>query len=170
MRVTKLGAISPLWSGGFHAYSRPVKALKVHLRGKPKVYRSQFSGVWVKLPETLLSCVQATIVTRLRHTQLLPISNLDYPGRKGTAKASMGEWGMNCWTAKSSIPWVKPKSSLKDGGTITTPNDHTVHWVTAHRRQRPSCSWTKGQSCTNFQIGHSSGAAQVFKSICSKMR
>jgi hypothetical protein len=48
---------------------------------------------------------------------------------------------------------VKPKSSLKDGGTITTPNDHTVHWVTAHLRQRPSCPWTKGQSCTNFQIG-----------------
>ena len=56
-------------------------------------------------------------------------------------------------TAKSSIPCVKPKSSLKDGGTITTPNDHTVHWVTAHLRQRPSCSWTKGQSSTNFQIG-----------------
>ena len=55
-------------------------------------------------------------------------------------------------------PWengycVKPKLSLKDGGTITTPNDHTVHWVTAHLRQRPSCPWTKGQSCTNFQIG-----------------
>jgi hypothetical protein len=42
---------------------------------------------------------------------------------------------------------------LKDGGTITTPSDHTVHWATAHLRQRPSFRRTKGQSCTNFQIG-----------------
>ena len=150
MRVSKLGASLPLNLEGAMPIVDPVKALKAHLRGKPKVYHSQFSGAWVKLPETLLSCVQALIVIRLRHTQLLPTSNLDHPGRTVTAKASMGEWGMNCWTAKSSIPCVKPKSSLKDGGTITTPNDHTVHWVTAHLRQRPSFSWTKGQSCTNF--------------------
>jgi hypothetical protein len=28
-----------------------------------------------------------------------------------------------------------------------------VHWATARPRQRPSSRWTKGQSCTNFQIG-----------------
>jgi hypothetical protein len=44
----------------------PVKVLKTHLRGKPKVYRSQFSGACVKLPEILLSCVKAPIATRLR--------------------------------------------------------------------------------------------------------
>ena len=45
------------------------------------------------------------------------------------------------------------KSSSKAGGNITTPSDHTVHWATARLRQRPSFRWTKGQSCTNFQIG-----------------
>jgi len=48
---------------------------------------------------------------------------------------------------------MKPKSLSKDGGTITPSNDHTVHWATAHLRQRPSSRWTKGQSCTNFQFG-----------------
>ena len=67
-------------------------------------------------------------------------------------------------------PWengycVKPKLSLKDGGTITTPNDHTVHWVTAHLRQRPSCPWTKGQSCTNFQIGPLKWGCSVPKTL-----
>ena len=47
---------------------------------------------------------------------------------------------------------MKPKSLSKDGGTITTPNDHIVHWAAAHLRQRPSSRWTKGQSCTNFQF------------------
>jgi hypothetical protein len=28
-----------------------------------------------------------------------------------------------------------------------------VHWANAHLRQRPSFRWTKGQSCTNIQIG-----------------
>ena len=37
--------------------------------------------------------------------------------------------------------------------TITTPNDPIVLWATAHPRQRSSSRWTKGQSCTNFQIG-----------------
>ena len=60
---------------------------------------------------------------------------------------------------KSSTRYVKPKSSLKDGGCITTPNDRIVHWNTAHLRQRPSFQWTKDQSCTNVQ-SHPSGAAQ----------
>ena len=39
------------------------------------------------------------------------------------------------------------------GGTTTTRNDHTVHWAIAHLRRKPPSRWTKGQSCTNFQIG-----------------
>lgn len=35
----------------------------------------------------------------------------------------------------------------------TTQNDHTVHWATAHRHQRPSSRWKAGQSCTNNQLG-----------------
>jgi len=46
----------------------------------------------------------------------------------------MGEFGMNCSMAKSFTPCGKPKLSSKDGGTITTPSDHTVHWATAHQR------------------------------------
>lgn len=49
--------------------------------------------------------------------------------------------------------YAKPKSSSKNGGTITTPNDHIVLWDIAHLRQRPSSGWTKGQSCTSFQFG-----------------
>ena len=44
----------------------PVKTLEAYLRGKPKLYRSQFSGACVKLPEILLSCVKAPIATRLQ--------------------------------------------------------------------------------------------------------
>jgi len=32
-------------------------------------------------------------------------------------------------------------------------NAPTVLWATAHLRLRPSSRWTKGQSCTSFQIG-----------------
>jgi hypothetical protein len=47
----------------------------------------------------------------------------------------------------------KPKLLSKDGGTITTPNDPIVHWDIARLRQKPTFRWTKGQSCTNFQMG-----------------
>jgi len=39
------------------------------------------------------------------------------------------------------------------GENTTTPNDRTVHWATAHRRQKPSSRWNPGQSCTNIQTG-----------------
>ncbi len=48
---------------------------------------------------------------------------------------------------------AKPRSSSKAGGTTTTPNDHTVLWATARLRPKPSSRWTKGQPCTNFQLG-----------------
>ena len=54
---------------------------------------------------------------------------------------------------KSFTRCAKHKSSSKAGGNTTTPSDHTVHWATAHLRQRPSSRWTNGQSCTNFQHG-----------------
>jgi hypothetical protein len=55
--------------------------------------------------------------------------------------------------AKSSTRCGKPKLLSKDGGTTTTPNDPIVHWAIARLRQKPPYRWTKGQSCTNFQIG-----------------
>jgi len=33
----------------------------------------------------------------------------------------------------------------------------------AHPRQKPRHRWTKGQSCTNIQIDHSTGAAQQYQ-------
>src|SRR5680860_87040 len=58
-----------------------------------------------------------------------------------------------CIRDRYSTRCVRPKSSSKGGGPITTPNDPIVLWVTAHRPQKPSSRWTKGQSCTNFQLG-----------------
>ena len=77
----------------------------------------------------------------------------DRPGRTDTAKASTGECEMNCSTERYSTRCGKPKLLSKDGGTITTPNDPIVHWDIARLRQKPTSRWTKGQSCTNFQIG-----------------
>ena len=57
-----------------------------------------------------------------------------------------------CQLAQSN-PGHSAKLLSKDGGTTTTPNDPIVHWAIAHLCQRPSFRWTKGQSCTNIQIG-----------------
>ena len=94
-----------------------------------------------------LSKAGSKLLERKQHT-----SSLGRLGRTGIAKASTSGCEMNCWTAKSFTRCEKLKSSLKDGGTIATPNDHIVHWATAHLRQRPPFRWTKSQSCTNFQF------------------
>ncbi len=82
----------------------------------------------------------------------LPTSSQDHFGRTGIVKALMVASGMNSSTAKFSTRSEKHQSSLKNGGSTTTQRDRTVHWATALQRQRPSYRWTKGQSCTNFQI------------------
>ena len=82
-----------------------------------------------------------------------PTSSLDRLEKTDTAKASTGECEMNCSTERYSTRCGKPKLLSKDGGTITTPNDPIVHWDIARLRQKPTSRWTKGQSCTNFQIG-----------------
>ena len=54
---------------------------------------------------------------------------------------------------------MKLKSSLKDGGTITTPNDHIVLPPTCARGHHPDGS--KANHALVFNLDHSSGAAQV---------
>ncbi len=39
----------------------------------------------------------------------------------------------------------------------------TALWATAHRPRKPSSRWTKGQSCTNFQIGPLKGGSSPDK-------
>ena len=114
------------------------------LRGVPSYIRSD-NG-----PEFIAAAVRDWIKAA---GQRLPISSRDRPGRTDTAKASTGECEMNCSTARYSTRCGKPKLLSKDGGTITTPNDPIVHWDIARLRQKPTSRWTKGQSCTNFQIG-----------------
>jgi hypothetical protein len=71
--------------------------------------------------------------------------------RTATAKASMEGCETNCSMARSFTRYVKPRSSLKDGGTITTPKRPHSTLGKRHQRQRPSYRWTNSQSCTNFQ-------------------
>ena len=41
----------------------------------------------------------------------------------------------------------------KNGGSTTTRRGPTAHWVTDHRRRKPSYRWIRGQRCTNNQTG-----------------
>jgi hypothetical protein len=56
--------------------------------------------------------------------------------------------------------FAKPKSSLKDGGTITTPNGHIVHWATATCARGHRSDGPKANHALTFKLDHSSGAAQ----------
>ena len=82
-----------------------------------------------------------------------PTSSRDHLGRTDTAKVLTGECEMNYSTARYFTRCGKLKSLSKDGETITTPNDSIVHWAIARLRRKPLYRWTKGQSCTNIQIG-----------------
>ena len=121
------------------------------LRGIPAYIRSD-NVLCAEYLAQSLSPRRSETGSELSEQRRLTLSR-DRPGRTDIAKASTGECEMNCSTARYSTHYAKPKLLSKDGGTITTPNDPIVHWAIAHLRRKPQSRWTKGQSCTNIQIG-----------------
>jgi hypothetical protein len=96
-----------------------------------------------------------------------PTSSRDHLGRTDIAKVLTGECEMNCSTARYFTRCGKLKSLSKDGETISTPNDPIVHWAIARLRRMPLYRWTKGQSCTNIQIGPLKWGCSVYQSSIS---
>jgi len=52
------------------------------------------------------------------------------------------------WTGRSSTACARRRSWSSNGGSTTTPGDHTAHWATARRHRKPSSRWTEDRPCT----------------------
>ena len=88
----------------------------------------------------------------------------DHPahrGRTAIALASTRGSKTNCSTARSSTPSRKPGSSSSSGVATTTPSDRTMPWAGDHPHRKASPRWTRGLSCTNFQLGPLGGGRPI---------
>ncbi len=126
-------------------FSRRGQALLAYPTGRPCPSSGQTMG--------LSSSLRPSETGSQRLVRRQPASNQEALGRMDAAKASTAGSETNCSTARSSTPYVKHRSSSKNGGSTTTPGDRTVHWDIARRPRKPSSRWNQGQSCTNNQLG-----------------
>lgn len=60
-------------------------------------------------------------------------------GRTAIVRASMPGSATNYSTVRSSTCCGRPRSSSSNGGSSTTPNDHTARWDIDRRLGKPSC-------------------------------